>query len=401
MGRLPAGGNASAGLLFRPRLQTPAAPPGQAHRHAYAPEERRRGVPFFLRRYRGPGRPRRRARRYSCCCSSSYPSASGWCRWSGNEQRVRATKSSPSWQKMGVREAGGRRIPWTFPPSNWPPCSSYRIVAWLTVNLSGSIARVEVERTHPPLPDAHPTPTAPPTSRPPGTAGSLSKLEVYRRSRQRCRTGDAVVEGMLLVSGVVERYRWRRVCKPFPEPKMHGAETEPGAGGAGPLEGDSGCCPTGKDRLPPHPTAVSALHIPLVYRRPASRGSIPWRNRRHPLMANGPAPCHWAITQPQILYSCCPRQEMRHEPKQEAAALAGKPAGRPKGAGGAGRNGRIQSASQHQAGDGQTATTSSRGAYVVHRGHRRGGTDPTGLSIADNCHGHYRICRGNLCLYAP
>ena len=73
-------------------------------------------------------------------------------------------------------------------------------VAWLAVNLSGSVARVEVkERTLPP------TPTDPnrPSNIRAARDGRIIEFSVYG-GEAAVQNGDAVTEGMLLVSGVIE-----------------------------------------------------------------------------------------------------------------------------------------------------------------------------------------------------
>ena len=99
-------------------------------------------------------------------------------------------------------------------------------MAWLAVNLSGSVARVEVkERTLPP------TPTDPnrPSNIRAARDGRIIEFSVYG-GEAAVQNGDAVTEGMLLVSGVIEgekgtilRLSLIHICNKFINPEAGAA----------------------------------------------------------------------------------------------------------------------------------------------------------------------------------
>ena len=157
----------------------------------------RHGVPFFLRRYH--------ARAGIAVGLAAYVLLLHFCSqriWAidviGTEKLTDREILSVL-EPMGV-ELGNRSENLDIPNIQLIALQKIPDVAWLAVNLSGSVARVEVkERTLPP------TPTDPnrPSNIRAARDGRIIEFSVYG-GEAAVQNGDAVTEGMLLVSGVIE-----------------------------------------------------------------------------------------------------------------------------------------------------------------------------------------------------
>lgn len=256
-------------------------------------------------------------------------------------------------------------------------------VAWLAVNLSGSVARVEVkERTLPP------TPTDPnrPSNIRAARDGRIIEFSVYG-GEAAVQNGDAVTEGMLLVSGVIEGEKGTILRRS--QAKII-AETNRELEVRVPLK-ETRLLPTGRTIFRPTLNFFT-LSIPWYTDGPID-SEYSLEESQHPLMAGRPAHATLHHQPPVYSHGTC-----RDRPNRAGGRRAGRKAARPKGAGGAGQ--RPDHRFPVSGGDGRRLLRPA-GRLSVHRGHRRGGTDPTGLSIADNCHGHNGIAGEIFVCIAP
>lgn len=183
-------------------------------------------------------------------------------------------------------------------------------ISWLTVNLSGSIAHVEVrERTLPPVPSDPNRPSNIKAAR----DGRIIEFSVYG-GQAMVQKGDAVTQGMLLVSGVIEGKDGTGTIMRRSQAKII-AETNRKLEVRVPLT-ETRLLPTGKTIFRPTFTFFG-IAIPLYTDGPID-SEYALKEEFHPLMANGlPLPLSFTTK----LYTLMEPHEIVHT-EEEAAAIA-------------------------------------------------------------------------------
>ncbi len=181
-------------------------------------------------------------------------------------------------------------------------------ISWLTVNLSGSVARVEVkERTLPP----EPTDPNRPSNIKAARDGRIIEFSVYG-GQAMVQNGDAVTEGMLLVSGIVESNT--DILLRRSQAKII-AETNRTLTARIPLT-ESKLLPTGREIFRPT-FEFFGIKIPLYTDGPIE-GEYSLREQHNPLTANGlPLPLAFHTR----LYVMMEPAEIHHTP-EEAEQMA-------------------------------------------------------------------------------
>ena len=267
--------------------------------------KKKRGVPFFLRRYRG--RAGLAAGIAVFVLLLQLLSQRIWVVQVEGNERVSSDEILSVVSKMGVREgADGDSL--DIPTLQLAALQQLPDLSWITVNLSCSIARVEVS-------ERIPTPELSDPNRPSNLKaardGVIVKLEVTG-GQAMVQVGDAVVKDMLLVSGVVENTAGA-VFKRSQGRVL--ARTERELEVRVPLQ-ETRLLPTGRSVYRPT-LQLFGLHIPL-YTDGEVEGDYSLTTRRHPVVANG---VNLPLGYTEEIYTMLSPQEVRYS-ETEAAALA-------------------------------------------------------------------------------
>ena len=234
----------------------------------------RHGAPFFLRRYR--------ARAGIVAGLAVYAamllifSQQIWVVEVSGNSRVPDSDILAVVGKLGVRQ-GGRGGKLNIPQLQMEALQDLPDLAWLTVNLKGSTALVEVtERI---LPSEMNDPDQPSNLKA-ARDGRIVEMVVYG-GQAVAKQGDAVTKGMLLVSGVVDSQKGP-ILKRAQATIL--AETQRELTVRVPLE-ETQLLPTGQILMRPT-FQLFGLHIPLYTDGPID-GEYTLDVRNHPLTANG------------------------------------------------------------------------------------------------------------------
>lgn len=267
--------------------------------------KKKHGVPFFLRRYRGRAGLAVGAAVYLLLLQ--LLSQRIWVVQVEGNERVSSEEILSVVAEMGVREgADGDSL--DIPTLQLASLQQLPDLAWITVNLSGSTARVEVS-------ERIPTPELSDPNRPSNLKaardGIIVKLEVTG-GQAMVQKGDAVVKDMLLVSGVVDNTAGA-VLKRSQGRVL--AQTERELEVRIPLQ-ETRLLPTGRSVYRPT-LHLFGLYIPL-YTDGEVEGDYALTVRRHPLIAYQTI---LPLGYNEEIYTMLSPQEVRYS-EEEAASLA-------------------------------------------------------------------------------